>query len=173
MTTCALVEGTGLPSIAAATFDELLSRFENEIYRFLLLVTRNRTEADELYQETATKAFRTIGRLDGAVDHRAWIYGLATGAFLRRQRQLDRELLPDEVDVVEERVWPDGPGLPREVAAEMARLPAKQRVAFVLRKFHDLSYDEIGKNLKCSEAAAREQAQNAFRILRDRLSSQL
>jgi DNA-directed RNA polymerase specialized sigma24 family protein len=45
-------------------------------------------------------------------------------------------------------------------------LPLKQRLAFVLRKVHDLSYDEIGRSLECSADSARANVFQAFRKLR-------
>jgi RNA polymerase sigma-70 factor (ECF subfamily) len=180
MTTSAFVNGLGLASVAIASpvsaFDDLLSRFENEIYRFLYQLTRSRTQADELYQETVTRAFRAIGGLDGTVNHRSWIFALATSTFLRHERRLDGGPPPDEA--VESAIPEDherlhARDLLREVAAELVRLPAKQRVALVLRKYHDLSYDEIGEHLNGSESATREHAHGALRKLHERLSDHL
>src|SRR3954468_16883667 len=133
MTTGAYVNGS-VPisaSFASATsvvtFDDILTRFESEVYRFLLQLTRSRDQAEELYQETLTKAVRAFDRLDGTVDHRAWIYKLATSAFLGNQRRVGRDELPDEASesaIPEDQA--DHPGnLYREVEAEMVRLPAK------------------------------------------------
>lgn len=161
------------------SFEDVLTRFENEIYRFLLQLTRSRTQADELYQEILAKAFRAFGRLDGTVDHRAWIYKLATSAFLRNQRRiaLNRQLNEaQEVTAYERQLdhaRDDASDLILDIGQFIDDLPAKQRVALVLRRFHDLSYDEIGENLNCSEAAARASAHGALRMLRDRLSDRL
>jgi DNA-directed RNA polymerase specialized sigma24 family protein len=45
-------------------------------------------------------------------------------------------------------------------------LPLKQRLAFVLRKGHDLSYEEIGRGLECSADSARAHVFQAFRKIR-------
>jgi RNA polymerase sigma factor (sigma-70 family) len=45
-------------------------------------------------------------------------------------------------------------------------LPAKQRAAFVLRKVHELPYEEIAKSLGCSSDSARAHVFQAFRKIR-------
>ena len=180
MTTSAFVDGLGPASFAMASpipaFDDLLARCESEIYRFLLQLTRSRTQADELFQETATRAFRAIDRLDGTVNQRSWIFTLATNTFLRQQRRFGGQPPADEaieIAVPEERERPHAREQHGKVAAEIVRLPATQRVALVLRKYHDLSYEEIGELLNCSQVAAREHAQSALRQLHERLADRL
>ena len=50
-------------------------------------------------------------------------------------------------------------------------LPAKQRIALVQRKYYGLSYDEIAANLGISEDTARRNVQQAYRVLRNQLTS--
>ena len=49
----------------------------------------------------------------------------------------------------------------------MGRLPVKQRAALVARRFHDLSYEEIGVSLGCTAESARANVYQAVRKLRD------
>ena len=48
----------------------------------------------------------------------------------------------------------------------MDGLPLKQRLAFVLRKLHDLEYDAIGKSLECSPESARAHVFQALKKIR-------
>jgi DNA-directed RNA polymerase specialized sigma24 family protein len=73
-----------------ATFDETLARYGAEIYRFALHLTRNRPDADDLYQETALKAYRAWDRLPCDANHRAWLYRIASNAFLSDKRKTSR-----------------------------------------------------------------------------------
>ena len=74
----------------AGTFDETLARYGAEIYRFALHLTRNRPDADDLYQETALKAYRAWDRLPCDANHRAWLYRIATNTFLSEKRKTSR-----------------------------------------------------------------------------------
>jgi RNA polymerase sigma-70 factor (ECF subfamily) len=67
----------------------------------------------------------------------------------------------------------DARALLRDVASFIDHLPAKQRVAFVLRKYHGLRYGEIATNLQISEGAARANVHEALRKLRDRFADRL
>ncbi len=169
--------GGGCEALAAGiavSFDDVLARYQAEIYRFVLRLCRNRTEADDLYQETLLKAFRAFGRLDGAANHRAWLYKIATNTFLGDRRKRGRE---HPIDDALEATLPaasldyaaglDARDLLSEVSAFVAALPRKQRVALVLRKFHEVGYAEIAASLECSEEAARANVHEALRKLRD------
>jgi RNA polymerase sigma-70 factor, ECF subfamily len=168
-------DATALPGVPLpiVTFDDLLDRHQAEIYRFAMQLTRNHADADDLYQETLIKAYRAFDRLDGAANHRAWLYRIATNTFLSGQRKAKRE---DPLDETLEAVLPADPvdhvaefeaqDLLAEVQRFVAALPDKQRIALVLRKYHEMDYSEIAINLKCSEAAARANVHEALRKLR-------
>lgn len=161
-------------AVPIVTFDDLLERHQAEIFRFALQLTRNRADADDLYQETLIKAYRAFGRLDGDANHRAWLYRIATNTFLSGKRKIKRE---DSLDDALEATLPADPtdhaadlearALLAEVEVFVASLPHKQRIALILRKYHEMGYADIAANLKCSEAAARANVHEALRKLRD------
>jgi RNA polymerase sigma-70 factor (ECF subfamily) len=172
-----------MPNALAAprtTFDDLLTRYQAELYRFALQLTRNRADADDLHQETLIKAYRAFDRLDPAANHRAWLYRIATNTFLSGRRRAGREeLLDDEaaLDIPAEQTDHaaslDARDLLHDVAAFVDRLPDKQRVALVMRKYQGLGYDEIAANLDSSEGAARANVHEALRKLRERFDDRL
>ena len=49
-------------------------------------------------------------------------------------------------------------------------LPPKQRLAFTLRKVHDLDYEAIGQSLDCSPDSARAHVFQALRKIRRSLN---
>ena len=49
-------------------------------------------------------------------------------------------------------------------------LPLKQRLAFIMRKIHDLDYDAIGRSLDCSAESARAHVFQALRKIRTNLN---
>lgn len=173
-------EGTGRLLGDCPTFDDIVERYQAEMYRFATHLTRNRTDADDLYQETLLKAYRAFDRLDGAANHRAWLYKIATNSYLSDRRKMGRVAPLDEVH--ESRIpgpQPDDAArldardLLRKVEAFVDKLPPKQRVALVQRKYHDLSYAEIAANLGSSEQAARASVHEALRKLRERFGDDL
>ena len=162
------------------SFEDVLARYQEEIYRFATHLTRNRADADDLYQETLLKAYRAFDRLDGSANHRAWLYKIATNAFLsdRRKRAREGPLDGEQAAAIpaasaDHAARLDARDLLREVESFVAALPVKQRVALIQRKYHDLSYAEVAANLRCSEAAARANVHEALRKLRERFGDRL
>ncbi|MCC7021353.1 MAG: RNA polymerase sigma factor [Thermomicrobiales bacterium] len=170
-----------LEPVAYPTFDDALARHGAEIYRYALHLTRNRPDADDLYQETALKAYRAWDRLPCDANHRAWLYRIATNTFLSdkrktsRLRSLDASITAESIPATSQ----DNDGrldagtLLREVEAFIVDLPPKQRAAFVQRKYLDMNYQEIAAALGSSEAAARRSVHEALRKLRDRFGDRI
>ena len=142
-------------------FDETLAaRYGAEIYRFALHLTRNRTDADDLYQETALKAYRAWDRLPCDANHRAWLYRIASNTFLSDKRKTSR-LLPLDVEQTVEAFRPQARTTtdvstleifaPRSGAAEA--LPPSNGA--LVQQYLDIGYSEIASTLGCSEAARR------------------
>jgi RNA polymerase sigma factor (sigma-70 family) len=170
-----LAESNGSSAIETKpTFEVVLERYQAEIFRYAMQLTRNPADADDLYQETMMKAFRAYGRLDNDANVRAWIYRIATNTFLSDRRKHGRVDLLDDVAAqaipaaqTDHAAGLDARALLEEVAVFVDQLPPKQRVALTLRKYHELGYAEIADALRCSEAAARASVHEALRKLRD------
>lgn len=163
------------------TFDDTLARHGAEIYRYALHLTRNRPDADDLYQDTALKAFRAWNRLPCDANHRAWLYRIATNTFLSDKRKTSR-LRSLDADAAAETIPAanrdhdgrlDAGDLLCDVEAFIAALPPKQRAALVQRKYLDMGYPEIAASLGSSEDAARRSVHEALRKLRDRFGDRI
>ncbi|MCC6705669.1 MAG: RNA polymerase sigma factor [Thermomicrobiales bacterium] len=174
---------TGADAVSGQTtmidgFETMFECFGPEIHRFSLRLTRNGADADDLYQETFLRAFRAYDRLDAEANHRAWLYRIATNTFLSGRRKLNRiEALDDELPIAapshDHAAQLDARSLLRDVETFIAELPAKQRVALTLRKYHELGYAEIAEVLHCSEAAARANVHEGLRKVRTRFGDRL
>ena len=164
-----------------ATYDDILAQHGAEIFRYALYLTRNRPDADDLYQETALKAFRAWDRLPCDANHRAWLYRIATNTFLSdkrktgRLRSLDADAGADVIPAAgrDDDGRLDAGDLLREVEAYIERLPPKQRVALVQRKYLEIGYAEIAATLGCSEEAARRNVHEALRKLRQQFGDRI
>lgn len=159
--------------VTMPTFEAVLDSYQREIYRYALHLARNQADADDLYQETFLKAYKAFDRLDGGANFRAWLYRIATNTFFSSRRKAVRERpLDTEVDgeiaatVQDQPASLDARDLLIEVEQFIAGLPEKQRVALVLRKYHEFDYRQIGDVLKCSDEAARANVYEALRKLR-------
>ncbi|CAN5637765.1 hypothetical protein BH23CHL3_BH23CHL3_10000 [soil metagenome] len=161
------------------SFTTMIERNGSDLYRFSWSITGNPHDADDVYQETLLKAFKAWKRLPGDANHRAWLFRIASNTWIsdrRKQRRL-RELGDGANDIPardpDAASQLDARDTLREVTSAIALLPAKQRTALVLRKYHDMDYAEIGDVLDCTEEAARASVYQALRKLRTEFAAAL
>jgi RNA polymerase sigma-70 factor (ECF subfamily) len=155
-------------------FESIVAAHHGEIRRYLLRVTARASDADDLSQETFLRAFRAYRALPDGANVRAWLFAIATNLGKNHFRGLARRrrayaAVAEEVETADMN-RPEEEALMREargrVEGIIAGLPLKQRLAFVMRKMHDLDYDAIGESLSCSAESARAHVFQALRKIR-------
>jgi RNA polymerase sigma-70 factor, ECF subfamily len=145
------------------TFGELLERHEREIFAYVLRLSGNRAEADDLYQETFLAAFRAWPP-PRAGNERAWLYRIATNKAIDRVRRTRRIVPLDDLRLAA----PERDGVTlSDLGAAVRALPTGQRAAFVLRKVEGRTYAEIADALGCSEEAARSRVAEAMKKVKE------
>jgi RNA polymerase sigma-70 factor (ECF subfamily) len=145
------------------TFGELLERHEREIFAYVLRLTGNRADADDLYQETFLAAFRGWPPPRPG-NEGAWLYKIATNKAIDRVRRT-RRLVP----ITDLRLAaPERDGVTfADLQGAVRALPTGQRAAFVLRKVEGRSYAEVADALGCSEDAARSRVAEAMKKVKE------
>ncbi|MGH7820804.1 MAG: RNA polymerase sigma factor [Candidatus Binatia bacterium] len=162
----------------AERFDALVSQHHGEIHRYLSRVASRAGGADDLTQETFLRAYRAHRTLPGDANCRAWLFTIATNVAKNHARDESRRTRAHAaaVDVSDDRdgAGPEMETLSKEIrdvlAAVVAVLPLKQRLAFTLRKVHELDYDTIARSLDCSPEGARAHVFQALRKIRRQLN---
>jgi RNA polymerase sigma-70 factor (ECF subfamily) len=155
-------------------FETVLETHHAEIYRYLLRVTGRVGDADDLSQETFLRAWKAYRGLPGDANVRAWLFTIATNLsrnHFRTERR--RRTAHEAVRVTRAEIdgaSPDGHAQYNEARARLERvvaaLPFKQRLAFVMRKIHDVDYETIARSLDCSAESARAHVFQALRKIR-------
>jgi len=149
-----------------------------EIYRYLRRVTSRAAEADDLSQETFLRAYRAYRALPSDANVRAWLFTIATNLARNHFRSEGRRSRAHAAVTVSRSVLDDGAGPEGEtlfnetrarVEAVVERLPLRQRLAFILRKIHDVDYEVIARSLDCSAETARAHVFQALRKIRQSL----
>jgi RNA polymerase sigma-70 factor (ECF subfamily) len=160
--------------MADQAFEAVVAVHHAEIHRYLARVTRRPSDADDLSQETFLRAFRAHGRLTPGANVRAWLFAIATNLCRNHWRSEARRRRAHETigsrGEREDAGGPEGEAVLEQanirVTGVVGALPLKQRLAFTMRKIHELEYDEIGKSLGCSEESARAHVFQALRKVR-------
>jgi RNA polymerase sigma factor (sigma-70 family) len=159
-------------------FETVVAAHHGEIHRYLVRATSRPSEADDLSQETFVRAYKAYRALPPDANVRAWLFAIATHLCRNHYRSEGRRRLAmaaAAADVSERGpAWPEGEAIANQQSARIdlivSALPFKQRLAFTLRKVHELDYDAIGKSLECSGESARAHVFQALKKIRQGLN---
>ena len=163
--------------MAEDAFEAVVEAHHAEIRRYLLRITARASDADDLSQETFLRAFRAYRALPPEANVRAWLFTIATNLGRNHFRSQSRRRRAYEAAASEPAPGAadraDGRVLAEETRARVERviggLPEKQRLAFVMRKMHELDYEEIGQRLAITPEGARTRVFRALATLRSQL----
>ena len=155
------------------------------LYGYALVLTRNRSDAEDLVQETYVRAIRAMGRLRSDSNVKGWMFTILRNIWLNEVRQ--RRRAPESVDLEgDERISDlvdEGAESPHDVYVgnlerqhvrqAIQQLPEEARDIILLREWEDLSYQEIATVLDCPVGTVMSRLARARSKLRDLLSSLL
>jgi RNA polymerase sigma factor (sigma-70 family) len=71
-------------------FAELYDRYFDRIYDFLTRMMRNRSEAEDITQDTFIRAMNSLGRLDSTSSFKSWLFTIARNTALNRLERSGR-----------------------------------------------------------------------------------
>ncbi len=143
----------------------------DDVYGYLVYMTRNPNLAEDLTGDTFEKALRLWRHFDGRRGSaRTWLCQIARTTALdwfraeeRRQRREQRAAAPEQVDV------PFVEGLSPELEAGLASLSAGEREVIALRVLLELDGDETSRVLGISPTAVSTRLSRALRKLEERV----
>ncbi len=81
-----------MPTHSAARFERDVLPYLDRIYAAALRMTRNPADAEDLVQETFTKAYASFHRFEPGTNVKAWLYRILTNTFITTYRKRQREL---------------------------------------------------------------------------------
>lgn len=131
---------------------------------FARSLTRNRTEADDLVQETLLKALANIDRFDPGTNLRAWLFTIQRNTYYTDMRKRRREaeglsaLSRQDTNVGPSQEW----SMTLQTLQEaLTHLPDDQREALVLVGAAGLSYEEAAEVCGCALGTIKSRVNRA------------
>ncbi len=162
-------------------FEEAALVHMNSIYSAALRLTRNKTEAEDLFQETFLRAYRFFHQFRQGSNCRAWLFAILHSLFINRVRQTRHAV----VDFDEDRMYPEaevGSSLLRNPEVDLFRrlagedvqraiqgLPPKLQVVVVLADLEGCSYREISEICGCPIGTVMSRLYRGRQALREAL----
>jgi len=166
----------------ATAFQALVERHRSMVYRVAYQFAGNHHDAEDIAQEVFIKVYRSLDRFRQDAQLSSWMYRIVMNACIdHRRRQSPAAAAPfgDEAEQKMLNTPEDTPGpedaayageLGQVLEAEIARLPAGQRIVFVMRHHQGLKLVEIADALGLAEGTVKRQLHAAVHRLRQALS---
>jgi RNA polymerase sigma-70 factor, ECF subfamily len=159
-----------------AAFTLLYDQYITPIYRYISFRIRNRSDVEDLTQQTFLKAWQNLHRYTQQGEGRflPWLYTIARNNVFDFAKK-KHEILPDEPEAVfniEDNSIPNPEEAAsanervRELERLLSTLNEEQQRVLVERFIEGRSNTEIAKNLGKKEAAVRQLQSRAIRLLR-------
>jgi RNA polymerase sigma-70 factor, ECF subfamily len=170
------------------TFNEIVNRYGDKIYRTALRITHNTSDAEDVLQEVFITLIEKINTFHRGSKFSTWLYRVAANAsfiHLRDEKKYKNEVSLDDYvshdedgafKGVETKDWGDRPDevLQSKEAMEIIEkavneLPVHHRVVFHLRDVEGFTSQEVAKVLGLSLTAVKTRIHRARLLLRNKL----
>lgn len=155
----------------AGAFETLYRRHRGPLYRFVLRAIKQRSVAEELFQEAWIRVIEARSRYAPQARFTTWLYTIAHNLLVDHWRKKGLALVSlDTEDVLSESANPARHAEGREALARFLQaleaLPAAQREAFLLHEEAGLTVAEIAAVTGANEEAAKSRVRYAMAKLK-------
>ncbi len=169
----------------AHAFEELVIRYQGQVYNLCLRMTGNPEDAADMTQEAFLKVWKHLDGFQFDAAFATWLYRLASNCcldFLRSQKRRPTVSLTVEneedgeqiMDVADAQPTPEEAAISNEEKEQlhlaMSQLDDEQRQILTLRVVNDLSYADIAEILEIKEGTVKSRLSRARENLRKKLS---
>jgi len=166
-------------------FEILVRRHESSVLNLVYRYVGDRTKARDLAQEVFIRVWKSANRYEPKAKFTTWLFSIAVNLCLnelksakgKKMIQLgigeeerkgtdygahsDASQSPEDLLLAEERS--------RRVSDALQSLPENQRMAMILKRYDELSYDEIARVMGCSVSAVESLLVRAKKNIQEKL----
>ena len=162
----------------------LAQRYARRIHLLAFHYCRNAQDAEDLSQEVWLKAYQALRSFRSDSSFYTWLRRITINAFLNHRRsslfrrrgetttvqlvQIDSETSLESRSTSPENIY--NRLLFKSVVDALAELTPSQRLAFLLRHYEGMSYEEIANAMNCSTGTVKKGVSRAIVKLRARLA---
>lgn len=161
----------------AAAFSVIVNRYSQQIYWHIRRMVLSHEDTDDLVQNTFIKAWTNIDKFRGDSQISTWLYRIAineTLNFLNKNRNNTVSINSPEgaiADQLESDPFFNGERVDVLFSEAVSRLPEKQRLAFNMKYFENMKYEEMSEILGTSVGALKASYHIAVKKIEDYLEN--
>ena len=157
----------------ADAYGDLVARHQTGVFNVCYRILHNRSDAEDLAQETFIRALDRLHTFDLEREFSPWIRRVAANlclnfieslkpaAALDEERDADESQRPEKQTEVKERS--------EQIRSALASLPPHYRIVVELRHYQELSYDEIASELGIPLSDVKSHLFRARKLLAEKL----
>lgn len=158
-------------------FEHLLREQQTRIVNVAYSLLHNREDAEEVAQDVFVEVYRSIGNFRGDSKLSTWLYRITVNKALNYRRRkhisllayFEQMIISGGLQIEDKSPQPDAKLIAEERTKILHKaidaLPEKQRIAFTLQKYEDLSQEEIAQVMQTSVSAVESHLYRAKREL--------
>lgn len=157
-------------------YAELINKYKQRVYVFLLRMLGQPQDAQDLAQEVFIKAYFQLGSFTGSSQFFTWLYRIAYNRAVDelRRRKSDKSVPLQEIELADY-ATPERIVLAKERTASLEKqalnLPESYRTVFLLRHTQQLSCKEIAEVLDIPPSTVQVRLHRARKKLRQFITS--
>ena len=176
----------GIQMADRQAFRTLVESYQKMVVNTCLGIVHNKSDAEDLAQEVFLEVFRNANQFRGDARLSTWLYRIAVNRSLNFMRTNQRKRFWQSI----EETFSGGRNHSREISENRSdqpdneikdqqrrdmlhkaidNLPERQRIAFTLNKYEDLSYLQVAEIMQLSVASVESLIHRAKKNLQDQL----
>ena len=143
-------------------FRLLMKSYMEPVYWHIRRLVVSHADAQDAAQEAFVRIFQNLNQHNEIKNFRAWIFRIATNEALRLLGRMKNatvlsldDVTADMLSVKTDTYFDSSDAIAVRLQKAILHLPAKQQLAFNLRYYDELSYDEIAEVAGSSAASAK------------------
>ena len=171
----------------ADAFETLVNRHQTSILNLIYRFIGDRTQAKDLAQEVFIRVWQSAKSYEPKAKFTTWLYRITANLCFNELKSSRRKKWfsfnrsdEDGKHTFEETLSDSGPSAEdlllekersRQIYDTLQSLPENQRMAVILKRYDDLSYEEIARVIGCSVPAVESLLVRAKRTLQEKLKN--
>lgn len=162
-------------------YERLIQIYYPNVFRTAMGLLHNKQDAEEVAQDVFIKIYQSLSSFAGKAAFSTWLYRITVNTSLSYLRKKKRRQLWVSVSSLFQQ--PSADKLPEILVTEKSEreiiqraiesLPQKQRIAFVLAKYEELTQKQVAQVMGISEGAVEQLLQRAKFNLKKILTKKL
>ncbi|MEL3972390.1 RNA polymerase sigma factor SigX [Rossellomorea oryzaecorticis] len=167
-----------------SVFDELYSKYHQDVFNFLIYMVQNRQQAEDLVQEVYIRVLKSHQHFEGKSSEKTWLFSIAKNVAIdhfRKQKNWKNRILEkfdwNRNDLTSDDAPPDKIAVANEEIQVLYQClktcSTDYRLVIIMRYLQELSIKETAEVLDWSESKVKTTQHRALKWLKIEMNQRL